>query len=678
MADEDDPEGLRGKPTTPALLLTPGGDVESRFSQAATLPDSAPRAAGLASEPRSIEKLLDPLDDLSFRERYAEDKLLGEGGMGEVWLYKDEQIGRSVAMKVMRPEQLGSQTSRARFVREARVQGQLEHPAMVPVYDLGVTPEGATYFTMKRVRGVTLEQIITRLRDRDPQTRERFSRRRLLSDFSSVCLAIQFAHERGVLHRDLKPGNVMLGDFGEVYVLDWGLAKVQETPDFEPEETLDVTSEPDSDTMPGAMLGTPGYMSPEQFSETSSELTPASDVYALGAILFELLTLQELHARTTVQAVMSSTLMGVDARPSVRAPDAEVPPELEALCVAATRTDPKTRIGSARALQDAIERYLDGERDSAQRTQMASAHARRAAEAAARARGEGGSLDDRRTAMREVGRALALDPDNEAALESMVGLLTEPPSELPPEVRVELSRAKQDRTRWVSKLGGMSYSGLLLLIPFFVWSGVRDWGLFALFYAFGLTSAGLSFYAAFRGDPRDRIVLSVMVISNLGFAMTCLVFGAFIITPTVVAVNTAAYAIYLDRKHRFFCISVGVVCVLLPVLADLADLNPASYAFVQGGMLIRPVAIELPRVPTYVFLGLTSVASVIAAGVVVSKVRDALGAAERHLYLYTWHLREFVPQAARGATDPTVDSDVRARHSRAARRGGARRRNESA
>src|SRR5262249_17778837 len=121
---------------------------------------------------------------------------------------------------------LDSATARRRFLHEARVQGQLEHPSIVPVYDLDLDEQGRPFFTMKRVRGLTLERVLERLREDDPDVVKRFSNRKLLTALAQVCLRIDYAHARGVLHRDLKPGNIMLGDFGEVYVLDWGLAKV--------------------------------------------------------------------------------------------------------------------------------------------------------------------------------------------------------------------------------------------------------------------------------------------------------------------------------------------------------------------------------------------------------------------------------------------------------------------
>src|SRR5688572_17485566 len=160
--------------------------------------------------------------------RYELGRQIGEGGMGTVVLCSDRAIGRRVAMKLVRGTASGPAKLEddARFLREARIQGQLEHPSIVPVYDVGRNDAGAAFFTMKRVGGVTLAEVIARLRAHDPEFVERFTLRRLLEAMGRVCLAIQFAHERGVLHRDLKPANVMLGEVGEVYVLDWGIARL--------------------------------------------------------------------------------------------------------------------------------------------------------------------------------------------------------------------------------------------------------------------------------------------------------------------------------------------------------------------------------------------------------------------------------------------------------------------
>src|SRR5262249_27740658 len=154
---------------------------------------------------------------------------LAAGGMGEILLAKDTRIARRVAVKVLKTDLRTNAEFRSRFLQEARLQGQLEHPAIVPVHDLGERPDGDLFFSMKCVRGGTLLEAINAVR-RGEQTAS-ISRRRLLSAFSRVCLAVDFAHSRGVVHRDIKPGNIMLGDFGEVYVLDWGIAKLVDAPE---------------------------------------------------------------------------------------------------------------------------------------------------------------------------------------------------------------------------------------------------------------------------------------------------------------------------------------------------------------------------------------------------------------------------------------------------------------
>jgi serine/threonine protein kinase len=157
--------------------------------------------------------------------RYEIRELLGRGGMGEVLSVRDEQMGRSVAIKRLRVENPPDELV-ARFLREARIQGRLEHPAVVPVHELSYEPGGQPFFVMKQLSGTTFQDVLPKLALRDPRVTEQFGRQRLLRAFADICLAIEFAHTRGVVHRDLKPANIMVGDFGEVYVMDWGLAKV--------------------------------------------------------------------------------------------------------------------------------------------------------------------------------------------------------------------------------------------------------------------------------------------------------------------------------------------------------------------------------------------------------------------------------------------------------------------
>ncbi|HEY0192697.1 MAG TPA: serine/threonine-protein kinase [Kofleriaceae bacterium] len=239
---------------------------------------------------------------------YELRELLGRGGMGEVLLAHDEWIGREVAIKRMRHDDPDAER---RFVREAKIQARLQHPAIVPVHELGRDAEGRPYFTMKRLAGVTLHEML----DAPLQ--------RLLRAFAEVCLAIELAHEHGVIHRDIKPTNIMLGDFGEVYVLDWGVAMV--VGDGSASPSIQDVAAAEGETQVGAVMGTPGYMPPEQALGYS--ITPAIDVYALGCVLFEILTGEPLHPRGAAGA--ASAIARPCEAPSARRPERSIAPELD-------------------------------------------------------------------------------------------------------------------------------------------------------------------------------------------------------------------------------------------------------------------------------------------------------------------------------------------------------------
>jgi serine/threonine-protein kinase len=618
---------------------------------------TTPREGVVASTPHEPHVVLDAVSSIappSHETRYQPGRLLGEGGMGAVSMARDRQIGRNVAIKVIKPEWVGDERTTARFVREARVQGQLEHPSIVPVYDLGVDATGALYFCMKRVRGTTLEEVIEGLRTGTPHIVAQYSTHRLLAAFAQVCLAIDFAHRRRVIHRDLKPANVMLGDYGEVYVLDWGLAKLMgEAPSID-EELVDVTLGTGSETAPGALLGTPGYMAPEQLRADHDEIGPEADVYALGAILFEILTLEELHPRGSAAEIVGSTLGGVDARPSVRAPDRAVAPELEAICVKATALARADRYRSPRQLHAAVEAYLEGARDVELRRQMSEEHAHRARESAVRAHGGDDEITNRRVAMREIGRALALDPESELAAQTLVDLLNTAPSALPDEVQIELRRSVAATNRQTGRLGAYAYLSLLFYLPLVLWLGLRDATFLVVIYVLAAMCTALSIWGARSKRTPTGVIVAVMLLSNVLFAATWPTFGPLVLLPTIIAANTASFAVHLDRGFRAFALLCGALAVLVPFGVELSGLVPSSYVFTEIGMSIRPQAVDLPELPTQIFLALTSVAAIVTGGLVVAGVRENLRATETRLYLYAWHLRELVPTTARAATDPTV------------------------
>jgi eukaryotic-like serine/threonine-protein kinase len=271
---------------------------------------------------------------------------IGRGGMGAVFLAEDQTLGRRVALKVLDvPDEAGDLA--ARLLREARILAKLEHPGIVPVHDAGTLPDGRVFYAMKYVEGSRLEEHARTLQAAPDRLRI----------FEKICDAVAFAHSRGVLHRDLKPENIMVGPFGEVLVMDWGVAKILREPATAVvgERVEDAGNPPrraavrndatkparpaapaPPDTRDGAVIGTPGYMSPEQARGDASHLDERTDVYALGMIL--------------------RFLLGGGAE----AGDGSVPAPLAAICSKATHADPAGRYGSVAALAADVARYLDG------------------------------------------------------------------------------------------------------------------------------------------------------------------------------------------------------------------------------------------------------------------------------------------------------------------------------
>jgi tRNA A-37 threonylcarbamoyl transferase component Bud32 len=227
-------------------------------------------------------------------ERYSRLRLHATGGIGRVWLAHDGDLGRDVALKELRPERAEQAVLAARFLQEARITGQLEHPGVVPVYELARRRDDCQpFYTMRFVKGRTLSEAARAYHDkRLAGQADALDLPVLLNAFVTVCNTVAYAHSRGVIHRDLKGQNVILGDFGEVVVLDWGLAKLVGRPEGEPQGQSVVLDDAGADsgyTVQGQTLGTPAYMSPEQAAGRIDLIDRRSDVYGLGAILYEIL-----------------------------------------------------------------------------------------------------------------------------------------------------------------------------------------------------------------------------------------------------------------------------------------------------------------------------------------------------------------------------------------------------
>ncbi len=255
---------------------------------------------------------------------YRPGREIARGGMGAILSATDQSLDREVAMKIMLVEAEASSTSRQRFVREALVLARLEHPNIVPIHEMGRNAEGQLFYTMKLVKGRTLQAILTAIKKGDAATIQHYTLDRLLTIYRKVCDAIAFAHHQRIIHRDLKPENVMVGEFGEVLVMDWGLAKhlddhqhaqteAAQAPGIEGFTELtdaQLAAGESGLTMEGAVMGSPQYMPPEQAEGRLADIGTHSDIYSLGGILYAILTLRHPVEGRKVSEVLSKVISG--------------------------------------------------------------------------------------------------------------------------------------------------------------------------------------------------------------------------------------------------------------------------------------------------------------------------------------------------------------------------------
>ena len=302
---------------------------------------------------------------------------IARGGMGQIYFGEDPQLERQVAVKVSSVSEDGQDP---RFSKEAKVLAQLAHPNIVPIHNFGVDSQGRPFYAMKLVKGRTLQAVLNLIRDADSSAILNYPRATLLTIFRKVCDAMMFAHSKGILHRDLKPENIMVGEYGEVLVMDWGLAKVLGEREDNGSGKSQVTDTGDYGmTMEGEVMGTPQYMSPEQAAGMVAELDQRSDIYSLGGILYAILTLRPPIEGTTLDEVLTKVKHGsVSSMVAKRggknsaksnassAMSCEVPEALQAVTLKAMSVERNDRYSSVELFAADIERYQNGFATSAE------------------------------------------------------------------------------------------------------------------------------------------------------------------------------------------------------------------------------------------------------------------------------------------------------------------------
>ncbi len=287
--------------------------------------------------------------EVKVQGRFVDPEALGEGGMGSVFVAADPRLERKVALKVIHSDLQGKSDIKERFLREARSQARLQHPNIPPVYELGETEDGSPYFALKLIDGENLEEVIKRLKEGDPATHAEFGFMRRLQICAQLARTLEYAHSQGVVHRDVKPANVMMGKFGEVWLVDWGLAAPpSEAPT---EERL---------TQPDSFVGTLECAAPEQLAGTNNA---ASEQYSLGVLMYEFFSLHPAHPGKNHVEKMRSALNEVprSAELFTHPQQGRVPREVSRLIEKALQKKPEERFASLSEMTHEIETIIEGD-----------------------------------------------------------------------------------------------------------------------------------------------------------------------------------------------------------------------------------------------------------------------------------------------------------------------------
>ena len=552
---------------------------------------------------------------------YVPGETIGRGGMGEIIAAFDTTLEREVAIKRMK----GAEPSRdavARFMREAKVQARLDHPSIVPVHEVGYDSDGNPYFTMKRLTGTTLAQALEKRGPIQP----------LLRAFVDVCFAIERAHSRDVVHRDIKPSNVMLGDYGDVYVIDWGVARVLKTRRTSSMFAAVDTLSPD-DTAVGAMLGTPGYMAPEQMK--GDDVGPAADVYSLGALLFEILAGEPLHPAG--KPAISATLAKPTDSPAARTPDRAVAPELDAVCVAALAEDPDKR-PTARELAERVQSYLDGDRDLEHRRVLAR-------EQLARARAALADPARHVEAGQAASRALALDPESKEAAELVSRMILEPPPTIPAALAESLAESERQLNRQRGRSAMFAFLTLYSVLPLFIaFQNVKNVTNLVLLYAATTVMAILSWHNGRTG----RAPTWLLMLGNFAVAfMFSRLSGSFVLTVGLVCGQTLALS---SRQwvaaHRWAMLGWITLAMLTPISLEALGLIQPTWQMTRQGLLVNGTIIQTTGMRDVAVLAVSQTALAAVVGLFAMSITRAREEAQRKAHIQAWHLQQLLPQAS--------------------------------
>ncbi len=289
--------------------------------------------------------------------KYTGFQEMARGGSALLRTCFDQLTGRTVVMKTLLPEFQHDPKEHRRLLREARVTAQLQHPNTVPVYEIGNDPAEGLYFTMKRVSGENLFEVLKRIARGNAETVAEFPLRRRLDIVAGAAQALMYAHARGVIHRDVKPENIWVGNFGEVILLDWGVAKVWGQPDDAPQHPLLLQCEPETIqalTMAGDRPGTPLYMSPEQVNVNRAMIDERTDVFSTGVVLYEMAAFREPFRGRVIQETFENIIHDTPPPPSAASPGRGIPPALDEVVMKAISKKPADRFQTMRQMLEAI------------------------------------------------------------------------------------------------------------------------------------------------------------------------------------------------------------------------------------------------------------------------------------------------------------------------------------